>query len=88
MSDVAVLRELWRRPPNSFQRWVAAHPLQWVGVVVAGGLVLASGSPAMGDGLAALIAVGFISFCALAAWLGALLGRRRVRTYDAAQRHQ
>jgi hypothetical protein len=68
---VAVLRN-WRRPPNNLQRWVAAHPFQWVGVVVGVALILASGSLATGDGLIVLIAIAFMLICAVAAWLGAM----------------
>ena len=80
------MRRAWRQPPNSFQRWAAAHPLQWATII--GALVVVSGlrswsslGPAWG-GVGLLVALAAFA----AAFAGARLGRRKVREFDARER--
>jgi hypothetical protein len=76
------MRRAWEKPPSSFHRWVANHPLLWL-LVVVGVIGVPSLNRALDGGVVLAAFVGVCILAAVCALIGAVLTRRRVREYDA-----
>ena len=84
MGRDGVFRRAWDKPPSPFHRWVAVHPYLWAVVVVGAIVVLGAGSIEHYQySVEWVILAALAAAYALAALVGALLTRRRVRQYDA-----
>ena len=82
---VSIVRDAWRKPPSEQQRWIGAHPILWIAIVVGIGFVVMAGSLTSGDGLLVALVFGALVLAALAAWLGVVLRRRRIAAFDSRQ---
>jgi hypothetical protein len=72
-----------RRPPNSFQRWVAEHPWLWVLTLSLIGVLTAFGAiDGTTEGFVIVFGLALVAAYAIAGGVGALLARWSVRRYD------